>query len=104
LKSLLRRFLTVIETNRDQFGDLPNVNYEYLFKDITSNLNIGYQLPQPNFQLHLSSNIHKAPKVKFDIDMAPPIKHRSLGNENASKNDDDYYKMVDNLTHYVRQH
>ena len=33
--------------------------------------------------------------------MEPPIKHKSITNEN--KNDEDYYSMVERLTKYVRE-
>jgi hypothetical protein len=41
---MLRRFITVIQTHREEFGDIADVNYENLFKDV-ANTNLQFQLP-----------------------------------------------------------
>lgn len=41
LRSLVRKFAGLIETHKDEFGGLVDVNYDQLFKDV-SNTNVSY--------------------------------------------------------------
>jgi len=39
LRAVIRRLMNVITTHRESFGDLADLNYEMMFKDI-SNMNL----------------------------------------------------------------
>lgn len=41
----MRKFVSLIETHREEFGDLIDVNYDMLFRDV-SNTNVNFELPQ----------------------------------------------------------
>lgn len=41
LRAIIRRFMNVITSHRESFGDLADLNYELMFKDI-SNINLQY--------------------------------------------------------------
>lgn len=85
----------MVQTHRDQFGEIADVNYEGLFRDV-SNINISFQLPNPTM-----SHIAKPHRVtNMPTGMPLPVKHSRVTNEN----DSDYYGMVDKLTQYVRNH
>jgi len=42
LRAVVRRLMNVITSHRETFGDLADLNYELIFKDIT-NMNLQYQ-------------------------------------------------------------
>jgi|LauGreDrversion4_2_1035121.scaffolds.fasta_scaffold476959_1 hypothetical protein len=42
LRAIVRRLMNVITTHRETFGDIADLNYELMFKDI-SNMNLQYQ-------------------------------------------------------------
>lgn len=41
LRAVVRRLMNVITNHRETFGDLADLNYELMFKDIT-NMNLQY--------------------------------------------------------------
>ena len=75
LKALLRKFLTLVQTHREAFGDLTDVNYEVLFRDVSNTVPAGglnFVLPPCTFA-HLPK-VHMNKSVKFSTDMGAPIK------------------------------
>lgn len=42
LRAIVRRLMNVITTHRESFGDLADLNYELMLKDV-SNMNLQYQ-------------------------------------------------------------
>ncbi|CDW91230.1 UNKNOWN [Stylonychia lemnae] len=96
LRAMVRRFLALIETHREEFGELQDVNYDLLFKDV-SNSNISFQLPPSQYH-HLQSSAHK--HVKFEGSVGPAYKSKP---QKQSTENEDYYGMVEKLTQYVRE-
>jgi hypothetical protein len=44
LRAIVRRLMNVITTHREEFGDIADLNYELMLKDVT-NMNLQYQPP-----------------------------------------------------------
>jgi hypothetical protein len=44
LRAVVRRLMNVIQTHREAFGELADLNYELMLKDV-SNMNLQYQAP-----------------------------------------------------------
>jgi hypothetical protein len=42
LRAIVRRFMNVITAHRESFGELADINYELMLKDV-SNMNLQYQ-------------------------------------------------------------
>ena len=41
LRAIVRRLMNVITTHREEFGDIADLNYELMLKDVT-NMNLQY--------------------------------------------------------------
>ena len=44
LKAIVRRLMNVITTHRESFGDIAELNYDLMMRDV-SNINLQYQSP-----------------------------------------------------------
>jgi hypothetical protein len=53
LRAIVRRLMNVIATHREEFGDLADLNYEFMLKDVT-NMNLQYQAPSSTHAQFLS--------------------------------------------------
>lgn len=45
--------MSVIQTSREAFGDIADLNYELMLKDV-SNMNLQYQAPTISHQIYIS--------------------------------------------------
>ena len=53
LRAIVRRLMNVITTHREEFGDIADLNYELMLKDVT-NMNLQYQPPSSTHAQFLS--------------------------------------------------
>lgn len=53
LRAVVRRLMNVIQTHRESFGELADLNYELMLKDV-SNMNLQYQASSSSHASFLS--------------------------------------------------
>jgi len=45
LRGYLKKIATLLETHRDVFGEVADINYDQIFAELSSNVDLSFKLP-----------------------------------------------------------
>ena len=92
---MCKKLLGFIQAHREAYGDIDTVNYEKLFADVESTVDLTIELPESKFDHVFKASRH----INFLTEFEPPIKNNPMGEVGGTI--PNYVTMIEELQKHL---